>query len=58
MPHEAVEPEAAPDDPVARAYMDGFAAGLAAAESEAQERAAIEAQGWTVWWDSAINTGQ
>ncbi len=20
--------------------------------------AAIEAQGWTVWWDSAINTGQ
>lgn len=44
MPHEAAEPEAAPDDPVARAYMDGFAAGLAAAESEAQERAAIEAQ--------------
>jgi len=39
-----LEPEAPADDPIARSYMDGFAAGLAAAEAEAQERAAQERQ--------------
>ena len=41
---EHVEPEAPADDPIARAYMEGFTAGLAAAEAEAQERAAQEGQ--------------
>jgi flagellar assembly protein FliH len=39
-----IEPDAPADDPIARAFTDGFAAGLSAAESEVQERAVVEGQ--------------
>lgn len=38
------EPEAPADDPVARAYAEGFAAGCAMAEAQAEERARADAE--------------
>src|SRR5690606_8978701 len=44
VPPVPVDTDTPPDDPISRAYLDGFTAGLAAAEAEAEERARTETQ--------------